>query len=196
MARQRECEVTTADIRVSKVAWTEALAARRSTPIPSVFLFVHLHPEGELIYFLHCPENSSTIWQGNAPKRQVRKDLPRFVYSGRAGKKSYQMLRDWKDYVPLQKSSRVRTIDEDMDRHLPLIGACLLLRNTTEGRYWYREAVVLTVYQILTLMKRRTRPRSVHISIRVEVVRIVKVRSYVRRRNGKLERVRSHYRRY
>ena len=29
-------------------------------------------------------------------------------------------------------------------------------------------------------MKRRTRPRSVHISIRVEVVRIVKVRAYIR----------------
>lgn len=45
-------------------------------------------------------------------------------------------------------------------------------------------------------MKRRTRPRIVRISTRVEVVRLVKVRSYKRIRKGKVERVRSHYRRY
>ena len=49
---------------------------------------------------------------------------------------------------------------------------------------------------VLTLMKRRTRPRTVRISIRVEIARFVKVKTYVRRRKGKIERVKSHYRRY
>ena len=35
-----------------------------------------------------------------------------------------------------------------------------------------------------------------HISIGVEVVRFVKVRAYHRKRFGKIELVRSHYRRY
>ncbi len=48
----------------------------------------------------------------------------------------------------------------------------------------------------LTLMKRRTRPRSVRISVRVEVAKLVKVKAYYRQRKGKRERVRSHYRRY
>ena len=42
---------------------------------------------------------------------------------------------------------------------------------------------------------KRTMPRIVHITTRVVVVRLVKVRSYKRIRNGKVERVRSHYRR-
>ena len=36
----------------------------------------------------------------------------------------------------------------------------------------------------------------IQISIGVEVVRFVRVRAYTRHRNGKLEMVRSHYRRY
>ena len=42
----------------------------------------------------------------------------------------------------------------------------------------------------------RTFCKAVNISIRVEIVRLVKVRAYKRIRNGKIERVRSHYRRY
>ena len=36
----------------------------------------------------------------------------------------------------------------------------------------------------------------IQISVRVEVVRLVKVRAYTRWRNGKQVKVRSHYRRY
>lgn len=46
------------------------------------------------------------------------------------------------------------------------------------------------------MIKKKTRPRIVRISTRVEVVRLVKVRSYKRVRNGKIERVKSHYRKY
>ncbi len=45
-------------------------------------------------------------------------------------------------------------------------------------------------------MNIRTYLRFVLISIRVDVVRIVRVHAYKRIRNGKIERVRSHYRRY
>jgi hypothetical protein len=42
----------------------------------------------------------------------------------------------------------------------------------------------------------RTHLTLLRISIGVEVVRIVWVRAYLRRRKGKLELVRSHYRKY
>ena len=45
-------------------------------------------------------------------------------------------------------------------------------------------------------MKQRTIPRIVRYSIRMEVETLVRVRAYKRVRNGKLEKVRSHYRRY
>ena len=45
-------------------------------------------------------------------------------------------------------------------------------------------------------MKKRTKRKDVHISIRVEVVRRTKVRAYKRIRNGKIEKVKAHYRRY
>ena len=45
-------------------------------------------------------------------------------------------------------------------------------------------------------MKKRTRQYIVHITTRVVVVKIVKIRSYKRIKNGKIERVRSHFRRY
>ena len=48
----------------------------------------------------------------------------------------------------------------------------------------------------LNNMKNRTKQYIVHIATRVVVVKIVKIRSYKRIRNGKIERVRSHYRRY
>ena len=38
--------------------------------------------------------------------------------------------------------------------------------------------------------------KAVNISIRMEIHRLVKVRAYNRIRNGKIERVRTHYRRY
>ncbi len=45
-------------------------------------------------------------------------------------------------------------------------------------------------------MNKRTIPRIVRYSIRMEVETLVKVKAYMRLRNGKLEKVRSHYRRY
>ena len=45
-------------------------------------------------------------------------------------------------------------------------------------------------------MKRKTRRKLVLYSIRMVVERIVKVKAYKRLRNGRIERVKSHYRRY
>ncbi len=45
-------------------------------------------------------------------------------------------------------------------------------------------------------MKKRTQSFVVRISIRVEMVRLVKVKAYLRRRSGKIDRVKSHYRKY
>ena len=45
-------------------------------------------------------------------------------------------------------------------------------------------------------MKRKTRPKLVLFSIRMETERLVKVKAHKRIRNGRIERVRSHYRRY
>ena len=45
-------------------------------------------------------------------------------------------------------------------------------------------------------MYRKTRLKLVLYSIRMEVKRIVKVKAYKRVRNGRIERVGSHYRRY
>ena len=45
-------------------------------------------------------------------------------------------------------------------------------------------------------MKRKTRRKLVLYSIRTVVERIVKVKAYQRLRNGRIERVKSHYRRY
>ena len=45
-------------------------------------------------------------------------------------------------------------------------------------------------------MKRKTRPKLVLYSIRMEIEKIVKVKAYIRVHNGKIEKVRSHYRRY
>ena len=46
------------------------------------------------------------------------------------------------------------------------------------------------------MIKRRTRPKFVLYSIRMEIERLVRVKTYKRFRNGRIERVRSHYRRY
>ena len=45
-------------------------------------------------------------------------------------------------------------------------------------------------------MKQRTHCKFVIISIRVEIVRLVRVKAYKRIRLGKVERVRSHFRKY
>ncbi len=45
-------------------------------------------------------------------------------------------------------------------------------------------------------MKKRTQSQDVQISIRVEVAKLVKVKAYKRVLDGKVEKVRAHYRRY
>ena len=45
-------------------------------------------------------------------------------------------------------------------------------------------------------MTKRTDCRLVIVSIRVEIVRLVRIKAYKRIRFGKIERVRSHFRRY
>ena len=45
-------------------------------------------------------------------------------------------------------------------------------------------------------MKKRTESQDVQISIRVEVVKLVRVKAHKRVRKGKVEKVRAHYRRY
>ena len=45
-------------------------------------------------------------------------------------------------------------------------------------------------------MKKRTYCTLVIISIRAEIFRLVKVKAYTRTRLGRIERVRSHFRRY
>jgi hypothetical protein len=47
---------------------------------------------------------------------------------------------------------------------------------------------------MLILMNQRTYSRFVHISVRVEMKRVVKVKAYKRLRRGKVEKVRSYYR--
>ena len=43
---------------------------------------------------------------------------------------------------------------------------------------------------------KRTIVAQIIISIRMEIIRLTKVKAYKRIRNGKIEKVRSHYRRY
>ena len=70
-------------------------------------------------------------------------------------------------------------------------------KSLAEGRYCNEGSLVLTARSYKPIMKRRTKQCTVvQFSARVEVVKLVKVRSYKRIRNGKVERVRSHYRRY
>ena len=54
----------------------------------------------------------------------------------------------------------------------------------------------LLFFPSLTLMKPRTYCKAVLVSIRVEVKRVVKVKAYKRIRRGKVEKVRTHYRKY
>ncbi len=45
-------------------------------------------------------------------------------------------------------------------------------------------------------MKQRTHCKFVIVSIRAEIIRLVRVKAYKRTRFGKVERVQSHFRRY
>lgn len=77
------------------------------------------------------------------------------------------------------------------------MGVCFLFltRTLTEGRYCDKGAESLQLKNN-PLMKKRTFRRIVRISVRVEVKRVVKVKAYQRIRRGKVEKVRTHYRRY
>lgn len=61
-----------------------------------------------------------------------------------------------------------------------------------------KSSISATAYSSLRLnsytMKRRTYKKIVVISARVEAIRLVKIHSYTRMRNGKEEKVRSHWR--
>ena len=46
------------------------------------------------------------------------------------------------------------------------------------------------------MIKKRTKPRFARITTRVIVEKVVKVKAYIRFRNGKPEKVESHYRKY
>ena len=55
----------------------------------------------------------------------------------------------------------------------------------------------LIFYTLLNIVSQmRTSQHLVIVAIEVEIIRLVKVRAYRRVRFGKVERVRSHYRRY
>lgn len=56
------------------------------------------------------------------------------------------------------------------------------------------EPIVLTAYKYTSNEKRTYLVLRIMTSIRVEVVRLIKVRAYKRIRFGKVEKVRSHYR--
>ena len=45
-------------------------------------------------------------------------------------------------------------------------------------------------------MKKRTHCKFVIVSIRVEIVKLAEIKAYKRKRFGKIERVKSHFRRY
>ena len=59
-----------------------------------------------------------------------------------------------------------------------------------------KEPEVLSSLKITYMLKRRTHARIVCISIRTEKVRLVRVKAFKRIRNGKVEKVKAHYRRY
>ena len=65
--------------------------------------------------------------------------------------------------------------------------------NPNRGEVLKQGSVVLAV-KYYSLMKRRTHRQVVHITVRVDVKRVVKVKAYKRIRRGKVEKVRSYYR--
>ena len=58
------------------------------------------------------------------------------------------------------------------------------------------EDIVRSVIHKYTLIIMRTIKFLAIVTIEVEIIRLVKVRAYKRVRNGKIEKVRSHYRGY
>ena len=86
------------------------------------------------------------------------------------------------------------------NRRLSLNGCLYFFKidiyTSAEGRYCIKADRSSYRYNYTIIMKRRTRPKLVHVTAKVVVVKLVKVRAYKRVRNGKIEKVRSHYRRY
>lgn len=82
-----------------------------------------------------------------------------------------------------------------INRHPASKWMSVLIFENYRGEVLKQEAVVLQVLNSI-IMKKRTKLKVVQISIRVEDLRLVKVNAYKRIRNGKLEKVRSHYRKY
>ena len=70
-----------------------------------------------------------------------------------------------------------------------------ILPHTTEGGTTAR-AALLSRLSYINSHKMRASQHLVIVAIEVEIIRLVKVRAYKRVRFGKIERVRSHYRRY
>ena len=64
------------------------------------------------------------------------------------------------------------------------------------GEVLNKEPEVLSSLKITYMSKQRTQARIVCISIRMEKIRLVKVRAFKRFRNGKVEKVKAHFRRY
>ena len=96
--------------------------------------------------------------------------------------------------------AEIYRVNPTSNRH-PSLSGCLFFSkrhifSSSRGEVLYQGGPKFLQVPNRYKMKRRTRPRIVRISTRVEVVRLVKVRSYKRIRKGKVERVRSHYRRY
>lgn len=82
-----------------------------------------------------------------------------------------------------------------INRHSGLNECLFSFSHLPRGGTESRRLVVLHLSNYLTQM-RTHRPKLAHITIRVVVEKLVKVRAYKRIRKGKVERVRSHYRRY
>lgn len=84
------------------------------------------------------------------------------------------------------------------NRHLPLIGVCSLSLKTLNSRGGAESRNPDVFYELsnINLMKRKTRRNLVLYSIRMDVEKLVRVKAYKRVRNGKIERVGSHYRKY
>lgn len=87
---------------------------------------------------------------------------------------------------------------ESKSKHLfPKRDACFLfLLLHTEGVLQTRTAVLSPFFIINIVSQMRTSQHLVIVAIEVEIIRLVKVRAYRRVRFGKVERVRSHYRRH
>ncbi len=86
---------------------------------------------------------------------------------------------------------------ESKSKHLfPKRDACFLfLLSHTEGVLQNKDGCSLNFFIIISFSQMRTSPYLVIVAIEVGIIRLVRVRAYRRVRFGKVERVRSHYRR-